>query len=105
MSITDPRHVLADAMGLPPPEPALGFDAFGFDVAWRALREPTLGNVALAVTDERLWRVAAGAITLVLLLWSVLVIARARARFLGSHAVPVPLDYKAQRKFAAAKVD
>lgn len=103
MSSTDARHVLADAMGLPPPPPELGFDALGLDVAWRALAEPSREHAAAAMADERLLRTCAAGTLSILLLWIVVVLYRARSRYRGTDSTPVPLDYRAQQKLAAGK--
>lgn len=103
MSVSDARHVLAQAMGrAPPPIVPSTAEQFGVPLLWQLVEEPSLENAQLAFGDVRVWRALALLVLLVLLPCIVQLVYKARLRHLGGRVAPVPLDYKALRKRAQA---
>lgn len=96
MSVSDARHVLAQAMGrAPPPAVPSTAEQFGVPLLWQLAAEPSLENAQLALADVRVWRALALLALLLLVPCIARLVYRARLRYLGDQVAPVPLDYKA----------
>jgi len=106
MSVNDPRFILAQAKGLPPPSlHDLTVADSGVATLQRFVAEPSIANAIALATDAYVWRFGAVAIALVLSLWIFVLVYRARLRYLGYSAAPLPPDYKLQTRTGASPTD
>jgi hypothetical protein len=99
MSASDPRFILAQAKGLPPPSLSdlTAADA-GIVTLQRFVSDPSMASAMALAMDTQVWRFCALAIALALSLWIIALVYRARLRYLGYSPIPLPPDYKLQTR-------
>lgn len=101
MTDVDARAVLADAMGLARPLPAVPWaQQFGMHSLAHLMRDPSLANTTATFADPGVLRLLALVVGINTLVCCAVFLYKARTRFTGPPLQPIPIDFAIQKRRA-----